>query len=724
MSKQLFRKRATGNAGALDNLIQSIRADMQNAGTGIGYASKAQAQSVLSMESMSQTDEVELVQVGDRLAISLEQMIKDSGITGVRQAAKDAAAFAGVVGSDVMGFLRTDNSKGIVSTENMVFIPATGSDVLAQRNQAALEAYDERETKTTIQYSVAYNLQAATQDAFGEAFYPTVTIAPDQPGYSVSIRLVNVMNEVRRQISGNFDDFKMRNVIHGIIDPTILRNDQTRVVPVVRTESTAKFVAAALVAPRSIYLDGQTIVTAPLKTGIDVSLLAISQTEALLETGLMDSTDSLDSSIVLDNLYFKVPGATAPDDRAFQVSTALVATAVFQPALQGNYRLMNLAFDSRTILVNKNTVGTDAVAIAKFAPIVAGDLSVRLAVKVSGGVNLETSNANLYASEVSVVSVKNAAGEELALDTGTGATIAALFVGVTVAGYDLEARRSNLNRRQRGQLLNTTFYNQLYQVPLLAPITIPRPLSGGDANDSSDLAALITTTHVRTSNAAVDAVLKVDELLKAYTSSTDQIGDGSEVMGIGRSLVRPTRAAATINMALAVDSLSSIDRPAAIASVLINKIRDMSYRMNRDSGYQVALDALNGGVRVKPLLVIGCDPVLAEYLQIVGDNRLGGESFDTKVVTTQNRRMAGKIVFSFGSVGKDGVPDPLAFGNMAWKPELTLVLPIHRNGGNSKELSVSPSFLHVSNLPVIGVIDVTNIEGVVATKVPVNMHTV
>ena len=132
----------------------------------------------------------------------------------------------------------------------------------------------------------------------------------------------------------------------------------------------------------------------------------------------MDSTDSLDSSIVLDNLYFKVPGATAPDDRAFQVSTALVATAVLQPALQGNYRLMNLAFDSRTILVNKNTVGTDAVAIAKFAPIVAGDLSVRLAVKVSGGVNLETSNANFYASEVSVVSVKNPAGEELAAGLG------------------------------------------------------------------------------------------------------------------------------------------------------------------------------------------------------------------------------------------------------------------------------------------------------------------
>ena len=40
--------------------------------------------------------------------------------------------------------------------------------------------------------------------------------------------------------------------------------------------------------------------------------------------------------------------------------------------------------------------------------------------------------------------------------------------------------------------------------------------------------------------------------------------------------------------------------------------------------------------------------------------------------------MTGKIVMSFGEfgAGKDGVPNPMHFGNMAWKPELTLVLPL------------------------------------------------
>jgi hypothetical protein len=64
------------------------------------------------------------------------------------------------------------------------------------------------------------------------------------------------------------------------------------------------------------------------------------------------------------------------------------------------------------------------------------------------------------------------------------------------------------------------------------------------------------------------------------------------------------------------------------------------------------------------------------------------------------------------------------FGNMAWKPELTLVLPLHRNGANSKELTVQPSFLHVTNLPIMASIVVKGISDVVAAKVPVSMHTV
>ena len=88
--------------------------------------------------------------------------------------------------------------------------------------------------------------------------------------------------------------------------------------------------------------------------------------------------------------------------------------------------------------------------------------------------------------------------------------------------------------------------------------------------------------------------------------------------------------------------------------------------------------------------------------------------------------MAGKIVMTFGvfGEGQDGVPNPLHFGNMAWKPELTLVLPMPRNGAISKELTVQPSFLHLVNLPIMAVIDVLHVPDVVASKIPLYFHTV
>ncbi|EKD22582.1 MAG: hypothetical protein ACD_84C00042G0010, partial [uncultured bacterium] len=97
-----------------------------------------------------------------------------------------------------------------------------------------------------------------------------------------------------------------------------------------------------------------------------------------------------------------------------------------------------------------------------------------------------------------------------------------------------------------------------------------------------------------------------------------------------------------------------------------------------------------------------------------------------KVVSTLNQTMAGKIVMSFGvfGAGTEGVPNPMHFGAMAWKPELTLVLPINRNGATSKELTVQPSFLHVTNLPIMASLDVLGISDVIAGKVSRNFHQV
>jgi hypothetical protein len=180
-------------------------------------------------------------------------------------------------------------------------------------------------------------------------------------------------------------------------------------------------------------------------------------------------------------------------------------------------------------------------------------------------------------------------------------------------------------------------------------------------------------------------------------------------------------------MSAIVDSLTSTSRVEDLQNAIINKIRDHAYRLYRDSEYKAAADALNGGISPVPTVIIGTDPVLARYLTVTGDLRTLGGQFDVRIVSTLDHRVSGKIFITFGvfDENRNVEPNPLNFGNMAWSPELTLVLPISRDGQISREIAVSPRFLHVSHLPIMAVLTVENVPDVL-NKVPlsVNNHVV
>ena len=179
-----------------------------------------------------------------------------------------------------------------------------------------------------------------------------------------------------------------------------------------------------------------------------------------------------------------------------------------------------------------------------------------------------------------------------------------------------------------------------------------------------------------------------------------------------------------LNVAAKIDSVKSHERAEDIQGVLVNSLRDVIYRAYTNSGYKAAADALSGGTAPAPTVIIATDPVIARYLMVTGDLRLVGSDFNIKVVSTLDTRMTGKMFATFGNFesAQEGVPNPMHFGNMAWKPELTLVLPLHRNGANSKELTVQPSFKHITNLPVLAEWKVSGIPAVAADKVTSFWH--
>jgi hypothetical protein len=709
----------------LGRLASALQSEIVNRGSELA-GSAALTRAAISMESIDKSLEHELDSALDNLNHALEGIITDlestNVISGISQTQKTAALAAGVLAGDARAVwdhsfafeARTESlHDGRVVNE---YVGAAGiSDMVDKR--IGMEAYDERENRNAQSYTIAYNMAAAKQDEFAETFFPTVVVTPDQLGYAVSIRLINVLNDIRRSTSGAVSrNFEKRNIIQAVIDPTILRNDQTRIIPVYRDEAKQNFVDAALVPPKDIIFEGESIQTAPLAVNKKFQLLGLSQTDALLQTGILDVTDAIDPAIQLESLYIQI------GTEVFRVSTLNLPLATFAPAVQGNYRLMQLNFSTQSVLFNGSQTKVDGSASTALKTLSDNKVDVRLGFDVSGSVNLELSDTSVFASDVAVYSVRDEAGNLLDVTTGDGKTYADLFAGAKVIGYTLEARRTNSNRRERGQLLDTTFYTQIYAVPLRSPITALRPLGSGDSNDASDLASLITATHIRTTNAAIDTLLETADTLSQYANNRDQLGTTPDIMGVSRFLVTPYFKHETLDVAAVIDSLKSHERAEDLQAAIVNVLRDMAYRMYRDSGYKAAADALSGGVAPVPTVIIGTDPVIARYLTVTGDLRTLAGGFKVRVVSTLNERMANKIVMTFGEFenGKDGVPNPLHFGNMAWKPELVLVLPLHRNGANSKELTVQPQFRHIVNLPIMAVLDVVNIEAAVDAKVPVN----
>jgi hypothetical protein len=726
------------NGRSLGALVRNLR-DAMN-GQGGSFVSQKTANKVLSVsfESLSEPDLHELETEINGFNTALENLVNnfggdDASIRGLKLTAaqKEAARTGALISADMQGFLASPLQRALPAMESASVMPASGG--LERRIRPALEAYDERANKDAVVYTTAYNMQAARQDEFGEAFFPTVTVTPDQVGYTVSMNLVQVYDDFKRDISGDIErNFRKKNVVFALIDPDILKNDTTRLVPVYQDSSANKFVSPSLVAPKNIVTEeGETVSTAPLAIGVSLNLLGLSQTPALIANGLLGPLDALDSAVNMSALYMSFTGTDSTGAAVTEVvkfkSVAQMTGATFTYAPQANYRRMVMNFNTQALPVNSNTTLIDGSASKLLAQFVAGGYSARLAVMVTGDLNLEIADCTTSAGKVSAYEIKDADGNVMDLTTGQGLAFANLFASGNAFGWDVEARRVNSNRREIGQRLDLTNFKMIYQVPLLAPITIARPVTVGDQNDALDLAALITTTHIRTSNAAVAKLLETRDVLAEYISSNSglPVTEDSEMLGISRFVLTPFFEELPFDVSMKLDSLTTADRISDLHALFINQLRDMVYRAYRDSGYKAAATAINGGVDKNPTVIIGTDIVLAKYLQIMGDTRLFGPEFDVKIVSTMNKNMIGKIIFAFGEFGeKDGVPNPLHFGNMAWKPEVATVLPIARGGQTSKELTVQPSFRHVVNTPIMGVLNVKGIQDVVASKVALEVATV
>lgn len=587
----------------------------------------------------------------------------------------------------------------------------------------SLEAYDERENRQAQMFTILYNLLASRQDEFGETFFPTIVINPTEVGVLISVKLFYVYNDFKRSVTGSLANYGRMNVIRAYANADVLKNELTRAIPVLRTgggvdDNSAMFVPVSKVPARTVDLGvGISVTTGALKVDQRVDLIGMSQTNELLNSGLMGPTDNLDAFVKLDKVYLEVADGQTSDVVTIDTYNLQGSTMTYAP--QGNSRRMILDMDTDSVVLGNDTTKADGNALEVLTEL--AGYSARLQLTISGSVSLDKGDTIINRGSVKLVTLRDLAGNLV-----TGApfdALAAKIDGGEIIGAELVAFRAGSNIRQRGQLLDTQSEFRVIQVPYRSPISVLAPTMSVHGEDTSALQSLITTTGIRISNEAVTALLRAQSALSSYKHVANANGDLPEMSDIGFYYVKPVYFQEEVKLENSVDSLKSHERIRDIRAALVEKIRFYATEMYRSSEYKAAADVLTGNIGYKPTVIVGTDPVIYNYIQADGDLRTLGDKFDVKVVCTLDSRMKGKVVISFGVFDgtRNTALNPLNSGNMLYASELVTNMPISRDGQTSQELIVTPRFYHVWNLPVMTFLTVSGLSEV-TSKVAV--HTV
>lgn len=687
---------------------------------GSTYQNETVAGNMLGMEGFSEKEHVAEATTSILGAI---RTLKDSyttlGIEGFDDTNFEAGAIAMMAAGNPVEYHRlamegrAKEVAGIAMVDPSIGGPAGWMDYQADL-KVSQEAFDERELRNHLPFSVAWNVQASRQDEFSEAFYPTSVFTPDQVGLDLSARRVLVFDEVKRSLSGAVSNFDKKNLLDAYRDYKILENESTTLVPYAHPDdSNAEyFVAEALVGTSEVAIDRVAVPTRPLKFGAKFDLLAISQHPALVSSGVMDQTDNIDARIQLVKVYVKVTDKAAAKSDVICFNVERHGRTLFLKTVEGDFQMMGIQYRTTSLVLDGATKNAAGATAASLATLVGGNYRVYLETKVDGDINVELGATDIYCSGVSVNEVFDGAGQKVSVTAGAGKALVD-NLAFEPLGYVVSARRTNSNRRTRGKMLDNNVQTERHTIQTGSPMSISLPVTEQD--EAAALEALVNATRIRNSNTAVTALLNYADALKNLASSDARTNRDLAIEGIGRWMVHPFFEEDEIDLEKDVNILTSTDRTADVMSALCDKIRDMAYRMVRDSGYLPALQVMSAGAEVKPFLQIGTDIILPQYLMTRGDLRTFGIGMLHDIKATQDVRMNDTIVMTLKREGQTG-PDPLSYGLHAWIPELASVVNVNRNGATVKELMVQPRNRHIHCLPIMAVLKVKNLQKVLGQK--------
>lgn len=604
-------------------------------------------------------------------------------------------------------------------------------------SKMAFEAFENNNLASSMNYSVIYNLVAAVQEPALEAAFKTIVMAPDQVCFFTEIQLDRFWNghkhttENAKRVERNFIKY---NLMEAIRRPSILRQDVLNIVPFYRETGPdaehykSLFMPEAIAKPTPRVVASATVLTQPLVVGKEYDLLDISAHPDLLNGGVFDETDTIDSNLSLDTVIIGVKGKadnnTDVPANHIEFPVRFLERANFIKSVQGHGNDMDLNFRSTELVLDEKSISMDGAAIP---PAIKGAIEAgyrfRLEISAVGSANVESAYLSIQHAKVRIIDAYRVTKKldsvivdkvDLFADETKNPLTKAVKAEIAKLEFELKyftiyGNRTNRNLRSQGFTVDTDVYTAKIAIGVRSPVRLQRPVGSEATYPTVDKLVQVTRTR-QSADGWYEFFQYRDALAKYAHAEVNDPTRMSNMIGFGKFLIKPHYEHLRVNLKDLIKSDETRYNLENAREGLLAILQEAAARGIVKSEYNIASTMLNDGKQPKPHFVIITDNYLPLLLSARGDLRLLGENFGHTVVTTNIEEMDNKIFMIPAVPDKDGFSE-LRFGHCFMYPDLiTTISPHNQNGAYKETVMVSPRYQHVPQLPFMVEIDVLGVK--------------
>ena len=566
----------------------------------------------------------------------------------------------------------------------------------------AMEDYSTVDVKKSIFFTVAFNAITKTQDDVVELFFPTVHIDPNIKQAFVEVDVVHFVKPSKRLPNGKPINYKSTPYIKSLENLQEFVIDGNRLFPILRVNGTYVNTDYLLNVPGTSRvvetIKGAEVTTAPIKTGVKVDILGISQTDDLISNGFMTELNNVEPTLNIKALYYKVTGK----DKNGNVVTEYLRKDIggiplaFVETNTGSVLSMLLS-ETRILMFQAPiiTVEGKKTSIKALADITDG-YYVRFNTNLKGDANIDEGWINVNEFEHEVLGVYDADGNKLPDSDYTDAIN--VFKTSILVGYDLEAYGNNDMAAYEGKRLNMSKYVFVFNIPARVKVSEKTPpFQLGTYKHPKGLYALVNySQQVLTAHGFTT--------LFNFINAMDHLDNDTTNFGVANFMVDKYKKEYSLDVVKLVNSLKSSERLADIQAAFELYVKNLAWDMYNKSNYKFAFSEYYPDQ--KPTVIIGVSIRIAQYFQSFED-----DTFKYVVKASKYDIMNDKMILSFGIMDstRNTAANPLNFGVCFVRPETVLTFQVRESKKKFDESIVILGFKHQPLLPIVSIVNVSRL---------------